>query len=444
MRQKVLKSMRYHSLFRTWLIGVLSFASVAAHAYQPPPFPRIGGYLIGDPHAYDDPTYQAQIARLSVAILNIWPGYAGASGTSSMPQNVKAIKSLNSNTLIFLYNNINELQLSDTAFTDVLTALNQNDWWLHPGGGSTALVSSVYGPSYFTTNTTTFTPMNSSGQRYIDWRANWNVQQFYTPDQAIDGFYTDNVNVIPTVTGDWNRDGTPDAPASAQTWFRQGFAAYFNDLKAAMPGKYQLGNIAMWGDPNAVLTEYNGLLNGGVLEYMIGASWSVETWGGWQALLNWYRKSIGATAAPKLVIFEQIGNPTDYQSMRYGLSTCLMDDAYYEFSPNDDGHTVAWFDEYNSNLGNPVGSQPTAAWQNGVWRRDFANGIALVNPKGNGVKTVTLETQFKKIAGTQAPAVNDGTTVQTVTLQDRDGVILLRLQPVSKVPKSPGGLTLSN
>jgi hypothetical protein len=132
--------------------------------------------------------------------------------------------------------------------------------------------------------------------------------------------------------------------------------------------------------------------------------------------------------------------------MRYGLATCLLDDGYYNFSiktSSVDYHTVAWFDEFDAPLGQATGGPPTTAWQNGVYRRDFENGISLVNPKGNGPQTVTLETGFKKLTGKQAPAVNNGQTVHTVTLNDRDGVILLRLtassapQPSASKPAAP-------
>jgi hypothetical protein len=61
---------------------------------------------------------------------------------------------------------------------------------------------------------------------------------------------------------------------------------------------------------------------------------------------------------------------------------------------------------------------------------------------GNGPRTVTLETSYKRISGSQAPTVNNGQTMTTVTLQDRDGIILLRLHPTG-VPKAPTHLTLS-
>jgi len=61
-----------------------------------------------------------------------------------------------------------------------------------------------------------------------------------------------------------------------------------------------------------------------------------------------------------------------------------------------------------------------------VWRRDFDNGIVLVNPAGNGAKTVDLGGTFHKLTGTQAPDINNGATVTSVTLADRDGIVLSR------------------
>ena len=59
-----------------------------------------------------------------------------------------------------------------------------------------------------------------------------------------------------------------------------------------------------------------------------------------------------------------------------------------------------------------------------MWRRDFDNGIVLVNPSGNGAKTVNLGGTFRKLSGTQPG--NNGAIVTSVTLADRDGIILSR------------------
>jgi len=182
-------------------------------------------------------------------------------------------------------------------------------------------------------------------------------------------------------------------------------------------------------------------VDGGVLEAMIGESWSVESWGGWNATMAQYQKAMGPVRSPKLVIFNTWGRVTDYQAMRYSLATCLMNNAWFSYTDSGQGyHGVAWFDEFNVNLGQSTTQPPTAPWHNGVWRRDFENGIALVNPKGNGPQTVTLETAFVKINGSQAHNVNNGATVTSVTLQDRDGIILLRQNAVRK-PKPPTSVT---
>ena len=65
-----------------------------------------------------------------------------------------------------------------------------------------------------------------------------------------------------------------------------------------------------------------------------------------------------------------------------------------------------------------------------------------MNPKGNGTQTVTLETSYKHLTGTQAPTINNGQTVTTVTLNDRDGVILLRLAPESAAKLAAQSVTV--
>ena len=67
----------------------------------------------------------------------------------------------------------------------------------------------------------------------------------------------------------------------------------------------------------------------------------------------------------------------------------------------------------------------------------------LANPKGNGQQTVTLETPYLKIKGTQDPVTNNGQTVTTVTLKDRDGIILLKQKPATR-PAAPSGFTVEH
>ncbi|MBP7686470.1 MAG: carbohydrate binding domain-containing protein [Thermoflexales bacterium] len=60
-----------------------------------------------------------------------------------------------------------------------------------------------------------------------------------------------------------------------------------------------------------------------------------------------------------------------------------------------------------------------------VWRRDFVNGVSLVNAS-NSAQAINLGAAYQLITGTQAPSINIGQVVTTVTLPPRDGLIALR------------------
>ncbi len=65
-----------------------------------------------------------------------------------------------------------------------------------------------------------------------------------------------------------------------------------------------------------------------------------------------------------------------------------------------------------------------------VWRRDFTNGVALVNASAQP-QVIELGGTYRKINGTQDTAVNNGSQVSQVTLPPHDGLIILRWQPQS-------------
>ncbi len=418
-------------------------ACAAAAAFTKPPFPRIAGIQIGGSFNFNDPAYQAALAKQDVMILGMYPGLAP--GGQPMNTWVKAIKAKNPNALVFLYAESDYLgsTTAQDAYTPIRSKLDAMKWWLYSDKTLTAPVVNNFGSGNWTINNSLYTPRDSNGDNAIEWLTKFYVSSYYTPNPAIDGLFMDNTTAKPTVSGDWLRTGSVLAMADplAGSAIRQGYVRWYSLVKTLMPGKYQIGNLTTWAASGAAIPpEYVGMVNGGVMEGFIGKSWSVESWAGWPAMMKQYVAIMGATLEPKLGIFNQWGDTTDYQSMRYGLASCLMNDGYYSFTDNAKQYSgVAWFDEFDSNLGQ-ASAPPVAAWNSGVWRRDFDNGIVLVNPKGNGAKTVTLETAYLKIKGTQDPATNNGQSVTTVTLKDRDGIILLRKHP-AKRPMAPQKLT---
>jgi hypothetical protein len=451
---------------RRFLISVAAacvsmLASINALAFDKPPFPRIAVVWVSNQN-YQDPNIQKQLARASIAQISVWPGWENNRGTT-LEQVLQNVKAINPKLLVFNYIKNNEIDGNRSTypmFSELFDKLDAMHWYLYPAGTSGTAVPAAWAGAT-SINNTLFTAKDSSGLNWVDWFAQWAVNKYAVPAPSLDGFVTDNVFWKPAVNGDWNLDGNSDGGGGAyqnsaglwlfdaepsQLWQRQGYVEHFAKLHQLMPGKYQLGNIGGWGDPLSTLTEYNGKLEGGSLEGMIGWSWSVETWSGWQGMMAWYRKTMAALADPKLAMFQQVGNVTDYQSVRYGLASCLMDDGYFQFGSGSNGD-FPWYDEYSFNLGYARAAPTTTAWQKGVYRRDFDNGIVLVNPKGNGPQTVTVEAGFKHINGSQVPAINNGQSVQTITLQDRDGVILARVTPLAPVapqkkPNAPSALTV--
>lgn len=98
--------------------------------------------------------------------------------------------------------------------------------------------------------------------------------------------------------------------------------------------------------------------------------------------------------------------------MRYALTTTLMGE---------------WFDEFDLKLGHAVDPAQWTPWQNGVFRRRFQNGLALVNPHQNpdlaprAAQTVTVEPGYRRFRGEQDPVTNNGESVTTLTLAAGDG-----------------------
>lgn len=384
-------------------------------------FPRLGAVLNGGKADYSDPVCQAQLANLDAVILGDWPGATW--GGESLQSILTAIKAKNPALLAFGYVNMDSLApTGDDAYARLREHLNAVNGWLLDA--NKAPVQSFYAHGQNT--------INSSLASLVNFIAGWHAAEWLNPSPALDGLFMDNVFAKPRVAGDWYNTGTVLQPSDpkAQAAIQGGYQKYFQVMRA-LTAKYLIGNIgSWWTQVSQVPAGYQGMLDGGLLEALIGESYSIETFGGWAPMMRAYQGAMAATLAPRIVIFGQHGSPTDYQSFRYGFCACAIDDAYYAFSQKlpdgTDYSTVVSFDEYNANLGNRLGAKPTGAWINGVWRCDFEGGITLVNPKGNGPQTVPLEAPMRKLTGTQCPAVNDGSTVTKVTLQDRDGIVLLR------------------
>jgi hypothetical protein len=163
---------------------------------------------------------------------------------------------------------------------------------------------------------------------------------------------------------------------------------------------------------------------------------------GWSRMMNDYTGFPSrAVAAPAYSILNantaNAGGADDYQRLRFGLASALLGNGFYSFDVGDRDHGQTWwYDEYDFNLGESTAG-PTLARvnssnfnQKGIWRRDFKNGLVLVN-SGTGSENIELNAEYEKLKGTQDPGTNDGIIVSSITLPSYDGLILLR--PLDKL-----------
>jgi hypothetical protein len=427
------------------LLAVAAFAQIHTAAAQSTPFPRLGAYLIGGTIDYANLSH---IGNLQVAVFAAYPGYTA--GGKNLQQQVAAVKALNPNMKITVYAKVNSANLSLSAYQAEYNAASTNNWWLRSGWPSGTIVTTFSG---------TENDLNLTVSAYRQWMATFFVGFETVVAPNLDGIFTDNFYQVPRESGDYLRNGTTQSytdPTVQQNW-RNGYAAWDAALRSAMGSQYMdWGNVAGWNAGS--MQGYNQLLNGGVMESTIGEGYSPES-SSWAAMMTFYATVMKAGApfngAGPYFVFQQDGaalSSSTYQAARYGLTSCLLDNGYYHYNTagQGGGNNVAWLDEMGVSLGGAVSGPNNPAngtysnggltvWKQGVWRRDFTNGIALVNPKGNGPQTVTLETNYEHFSGTQDPSLNNGQSVTSVTLNDRDGVILLR---TAQMPQ-PDAPTLS-
>jgi hypothetical protein len=412
-------------------------------------YPLLAGYNIGAPHNYHEAAFQRELAKRDLIVLGLYSGWDNGGKTAA--QVVQEIKALNPEIIIGAYTDmtkVSDFEPLDAAYRDKLYAESGpsglRNWWSYDSAGNrTDWTTDTPGGEWHDTNLTSFVTPDSNGDTWPTWLAKKHHELVFTGN-GFDFWFTDNNFWKPRSLADWNLDGTDDSwlELTVQGWWRAGQRAYYDKAKETAPSLYLIANVDndLSGDfhPKEAepFNEYKNVLHGAMIENIMGVSWSVETWGTWDRMRQWYYSVYDNLLEPKIVIFQVYGPTTDYQFFRYAFTSCLMNNGYFIYSDTlsfESYTSLPWFDEYDLAgaattkwLGKAIDPPPVTTWQNGVYRRIFANGMVIVNPKGNGQQTVTVESGYKRIAGTQDPSVNNGQTVTTITLNERDGIIIVK------------------
>ncbi len=465
-RTKVTQSNKKNS---DWSL-VVSSATLAAAAPSPSAlvFPRVAILMNGSRHKYDTASWQQSAARYDLALWGAWETWGNEGRLMSFTQACANLKALNPNVKLFVYKNWIVSSSGDGGVRPVYrNTINAQNWWLRtsfPGGS--IITAPAYGDVFSYTNTLPGGP-TLNGQSFAQWVMSTYVRDVYVngvypqnmpANPHIDGFFFDNVFMMYDVNGDWNRDGVSDAQNNLALGelYRQGIVEGVAAYRALLPGKPFFANNVRgmmyynpWNLP-APPPEFAGLFDYGLLEFYTGEWYSPDESQNAATMLRLARNHAAQQTKPEHQVMHSARRhtltSTNFQDARYAIAAqlCASDgyicykDATGDGGTMETGYETAgkWFDEFDNAgtqkyyLGTSVDPIVTTPWSEGVYRRRFANGWVLWNPRGNGIKTIQLGQSMKKIQGRVGDSdttVNNGAQVTKVTLQDRDGLVLLNM-----------------
>jgi hypothetical protein len=176
-------------------------------------------------------------------------------------------------------------------------------------------------------------------------------------------------------------------------------------------------------------------------------------------------RALAMSSAGKILIMQpylvaQADSTTGLLQRGFDLGTYLLLKGDYTYlnigAPGGSPTGAYYYPEYNIDLGNPTAPVASAvsqyAWK-GIYRRDFENGIVLVNPT-NSTVTIDLGQAYQQVVFSGGGALKEAsldadgnfiggsltqTSVQMVTLKPASAAILLNSAPQPPAPPSPPG-----
>lgn len=408
----------------TLLFFFFFYPLLAQAAVLKPVYPRLANYFlkwrITDAEA-------KELAKWDLLVLDM------EVSKNSRPQ-LEMIRQLNSKIIILAYLTSEEIIDNVNSYNEAAMRqdLNSNifaDWYLKDAAGHK--VSNW--PYTFMLNLTDDAPLNASGQRFNDYLPEF-VANKIKATGLWDGVFYDNtwgdISWINKGDLDFNNDGVAESPAEADRLWATGFKKMLAKTRELTGQDFIIvGN-------GRVYYGYQGLLNGMMLEDFPSA-W--ENGGTWSGSLTTYLNLANLNQYPQTSIINALDtNQENYQRVRFTLASALLGDGFYSFDSDTYNHNQTWwYDEYNVNLGTAQSGaynllSTSSEIKSGLWRRNFKNGVAIVNSTDQPQKFVFAKEDLEKIKGEQAPLINSGERINYLELAPRDGIVLLNRTTVIK------------
>ncbi len=335
------------------------------------------------------------------------------------PELIKKMRQWNPDIVILVYITPQEIRqdahVSYSMMRRKLVSGIDNDWYLRGTSGNKL----SWWPETDLLNVTNDSPIRN-GKRWNNYLVDFVVNDLLSTGLWDGVFYDnawDNITYFANTNRiDFNGNGFKDSRPD-ERW-RGGMRYIYNETRK------RAGDIIIVG--NGTTLEYKKELDGQLFENFNNFSWD-------------YAMQRYSGNGPWSIINANTNNTGDsenYKRMRYGLTSALLSDGFYSYDFGDKSHgQIWWYDEYNVDLGIARGDATREYWNSpnfdtGLWKRDFDNGIVVVNSSEKEEK-IELGVDMEKVHGSQDSVVNDGSITSEITLSPEDGIILLK--PVEKL-----------
>lgn len=343
--------------------------------------------------------------------------------------NLKRLRQLNPKIIIlaYVYSEEASVNLNDTRYASLRSKiLDQIDesWWLKDPAGKRV---SIWGGTQELNITDGAGQVN--GQRWNDFLPEF-VSREIISTGLWDGVFFDNVwpslSWLNNGNLDINRDGKAESKAEMDRAWVSGNKKILGRLHELIGDDY----IIMAN--SHAFADYQPYLNGIMLE-SFPASWEAD--GTWSGSMRSYT-NVRNFKEPKTMVISANTNNTwamdNYRKLRFSLGSALLGDGFFSFDYGVNDHSQTWwYDEYEANLGKPISApvnildKNNSSWKKGLWRRDYENGIVIVNSTADNQNYVFTNEAYEKISGQQDRRVNNGAKVNMVSIMGEDAVVLL-------------------
>ncbi|MCU0680071.1 MAG: putative glycoside hydrolase [Planctomycetes bacterium] len=345
-------------------------------------------------------------------------------------ENLQKIREHNPNIVILAYITSQDIyDLNSNPYSYLahlrkeLAAQISDKWWLKDVNGN----KTSYWPGTYLLNTSDNCGLSSSGQHWNEFLPEF-ISKRIVATGLWDGVFFDNIWggvawVNPKI--DIDNDGQADDAKKIDKKWSDGVKKMLQKMR-----ELNGDSLIIMGN-GGIFYPYQEMLNGMMFENFPSPWENGGTWSG--SMVSYFNLQNVNKKPNTTVVNTYAKDQNNYQKMRHGLTSTLLNDGYYSFDYDVTNHgQIWWYDEYGINLGKAQDgmynllNKDNPEIKSGLWRRDFEKGTVIVNSTKKEQSYSFAKEEFEKIKGTQDTSVNKGNIVNWIKLAPNDGVILFK------------------